>query len=465
MPHSGSRWVALVVLCSGFLLIVVDLTIVNVALPAIERDLSFTPAGLAWVVNAYLIAFSGLMLLAGRVGDLIGRKRVYIAGLCLFTAASALCGLSQDEAMLITARFIQGIGAAVSSALVLAMIVRLFPDERERAEAFGVFGFVAAAGGAIGLLAGGAITQVLNWHWIFFVNVPIGLVAIFAAARLVPTDAGLGLSEGADYFGALLMTTALMVGVFGIVQAGGWYVAGAGVLLVVFIIRQAHQRQPIMPLRLFASRTLSVSSTLQALLSASFLGLFFMASLDFQRVMGLSPLAIGFAFLPCAGLSGLVSILASAPLTARIGALSTLLVGQAAVVLGLLWLSLSPTVASYPAHVLAPMTLLGIGGGLCFPALATVAMAKVHPDDAGLASGLLNTAGQVGGALGIAVMATLAATRYLQGVRDGVGIVDALSAGYHLTWLVGAGAVAISMLIAAALLRGVGSTARVDATI
>lgn len=453
MSATKSRWLALIVLCSGFLLIVVDLTIVNVALPVIQRDLGFTPAGLAWVVNAYLIAFSGLMLLAGRLGDLVGRKRLYITGLVVFTAASVLCGLSTGQTMLVVARFVQGIGAAISSALVLAMIVQLFPNQHERAEAFGVFGFVAAAGGAIGLLAGGAITQVLSWHWVFFVNLPLGLVAIAASVRLISPDRGLGLGGGADYLGALFITLALMVGVYAIVQTDVWVGAAAVALLVAFVIRQSLERHPIMPLRLFASRTLSTASTLQAMLSAAFLGLFFMASLDFQRVLGFSPLAIGLAFLPCAGLSGIVSVLLSAPLTERIGPLFTLLLGQAAIVLGLLVLGLGPTAATYPVHVLAPMILLGVGGGLCFPALASVAMARVHPDDAGLASGLLNTAGQIGGALGIAVMAALAAARYIDRIRAGIGAVDALAAGYHFTWLVGAGTVAVSMLVAATLFR------------
>jgi EmrB/QacA subfamily drug resistance transporter len=450
-----SRWLALIVLCAGFLLIVVDLTIVNVALPAIQRDLGFTPAGLAWVVNSYLIAFSGLMLLAGRVGDLVGRKRLYIAGLAVFTGASVLCGISTDQTMLVLARFVQGIGAATSSALVLAMIVRLFPSHHERAEAFGVFGFVAAAGGAIGLLAGGAITQVLSWHWIFFVNLPLGLVAIVASVRLISDDAGLGLRGGADYLGALFITLALMVGVYAIVQSDGWFGAVAIALLVAFVVRQSLERQPIMPLRLFASRTLSTASTLQAMLAAAFLGLFFMASLDFQRVLGFSPLAIGLAFLPCAGLSGIVSVLFSAPLSERIGPLFTLLVGQAAIVIGLLMLGFGPTAASYPVHLLIPMILLGTGGGLCFPALASIAMARVNPDDAGLASGLLNTAGQIGGALGIAVMASLAAARYIDGVRAGSATVDALAAGYHFTWLIAAGTVAVSMLVAATLFRQV----------
>jgi EmrB/QacA subfamily drug resistance transporter len=448
-----SRWLALVVLCTGFLLIVVDLTIVNVALPAIQRDLRFTPAGLAWVVNAYLIAFSGLMLLAGRLGDLVGRKRLYIAGLSVFTGASVLCGISNEQAMLIGARFVQGVGAATSSALVLAMIVRLFPSQHERAEAFGVFGFVAAAGGAIGLLAGGAITQVLNWHWIFFVNLPLGLAAIVTAAILVQSDRGVGLRGGADYLGALLITSALMLGVYAIVESDGWIGGVALLLMGAFIGRQAMERHPIMPLRLFASRTLSIASTLQAMLSAAFLGLFFMASLDFQHVLRFSPLAIGLAFLPCAGLSGLVSVLVSAPLTERIGPLFTLLIGQAAIVFGLLLLGIGPSVASYPAHLLIPMILLGIGGGLCFPALATVAMARVHPDDAGLASGLLNTAGQVGGALGIAVMASLAAARYMDQIRAGLSEVDALAAGYHFTWFIAAGTVTASMLLGATLFR------------
>src|SRR4030081_2328285 len=218
----NSRWLSLMILCTGFLLIVVDMTIVNVALPSIQRDLKFSQAGLAWVINAYLIAFAGLLLLAGRLGDLFGRKRVYLTGLAVFTCASLLCGLSVDQRMLIAARFIQGIGGAVSSAGILAMIVTLFPRQDEQAKAFGVFSFIASAGAAVGLLAGGLITQAVSWHWIFFVNVPLGAITAFAGWRLLESDRGMGLRKGADLLGAVLVTASLMIGVYAIVESSSY---------------------------------------------------------------------------------------------------------------------------------------------------------------------------------------------------------------------------------------------------
>jgi len=293
--NNKSRWLSLIVLCTGFLLIVVDMTIVNVALPSIQRDLGFSQSGLAWVINAYLIAFGGLLLLAGRLGDLFGRKRVYLAGLAIFVGASLLCGLSFSQPMLIAARFVQGIGGAVSSAVILAMIVTLFPKPDEQAKAFGVFSFVASAGAAIGLLAGGLITQAVSWHWIFFVNLPIGIATAVAAARLLDSDRGIGIGKGADALGAFLVTAALMLGVYTIVESsdyglGSAHTLGFGAaslaLLGAFAARQAFGRNPILPLRMFASRKLSAANVVQALMSSAFLGFFFLGSLDLERVLG-----------------------------------------------------------------------------------------------------------------------------------------------------------------------------------
>src|SRR6202165_5986536 len=295
----NTRWLSLMILCTGFLLIVVDMTIVNVALPSIQRDLGYSQSGLAWVINAYLIAFGGFLLLAGRLGDLFGRKRLFLIGLGIFTGASVLCGLSFDPRMLIAARFIQGIGGAVSSAVILAMIVTLFPKQEEQAKAFGVFSFIASAGAAIGLLAGGLITQAISWHWIFFVNLPLGIATAAAATWLLKDEPGLGLAEGADAIGALLVTAALMLGVYTIVQSSDAGLAslqtvGLGALavglLAAFLVRQALISNPIMPLRLFRSRKLSVANVIQALMAASFFGFFFMGALDMQRVLGYGPL-------------------------------------------------------------------------------------------------------------------------------------------------------------------------------
>jgi len=438
------------------------MTIVNVALPSIQRDLGFSQSGLAWVINAYLIAFAGLLLLAGRLGDLFGRKRVFLVGLGIFTVASVLCGLSFNQPMLIAARFIQGIGGAVSSAVILAMIVTLFPRPDELAKAFGVFSFVASAGAAIGLLAGGFITQAVSWHWIFFVNLPIGVVTAFLSARLLESDRGIGVREGADVLGAVLVTVALMLGVYAIVQSsdyglGSVRTLGLGavvlILLAAFVVRQARGRNPILPLRIFASRKLSTANIVQALMSSAFLGFFFMASLDLQRVLGYGPLEIGLGFLPVAVVMGLFSIRFSAQLINRFGPFAVLVSGQVVIAAALAMLGFGPANANYVVHLLLPLALLGLGGGLSFPSLTIIAMADAQPSDAGLASGLLNTTGQVGGALGLAVLATLAGARTLSLLHDGATTTDALAGGYHLAWLVGAGTVVITLLLTLSLLR------------
>src|SRR6202022_3380038 len=313
----ASRWLALIILCTGFLMIVLDQTIVNVALPSIKNDLGFSQAGLAWVVNAYLIAFGGFLLLAGRLGGPLRRKRIFLAGLGMFTAASLICGLSISQPMLVAARFLQGIGGAVSTAVILGMVVTMFQEPAERAKAIGVFSFVASAGASIGLLAGGLIPQAVSWHWIFFVNLPIGVVIAVLAGRLLESDRGVGLDQGADIIGALLVTAGLMLGVYTIVQSsdyglGSLRTLGLGALaialLVGVVVRQAMARNPILPLRIFASRKISAANVVQALMSSAFLGFFFVASLDLQRVLSYGPMAIGLAFLPVAVVMGLFSI-------------------------------------------------------------------------------------------------------------------------------------------------------------
>ena len=450
---TNSRWLSLIILCTGFLLIVVDMTIVNVALPSIQKDLGFSQVGLAWVVNAYLIAFGGLLLLAGRVGDLVGRKRVYLAGLVLFTGASVLCGLSFDQPMLIAARFVQGIGGAVSSAVILAMIVTLFPEPLERAKAFGVFGFIASGGAAVGLLAGGLITETVSWHWIFFVNLPVGVATAIASARLLDNDRGIGLGQGADVLGAVMVTAALMLGVYAIVQtsAPGGVIAVA--LLCAFVVREARVRNPILPLGIFRSRTVAGANIVQALMNSAFLGFFFMGSLDFERVLGYTPMEIGLAFLPVAIVMAMFSVRFSALLINRFGAGAMLGTGLTLVLVALIIVSLGPHHANYAIHLFAPMVLFGLGGGLSFPSLTMIGMADVAPADSGLASGLLNTTGQVGGALGLAVLATIAGGRTLDLVGHGADLGTALSGGYHLAWMVAAAVVVVTLGVALALLR------------
>jgi EmrB/QacA subfamily drug resistance transporter len=457
-----NRWLSLSILCTGFLLIVVDMTIVNVALPSIQRDMGFSQSGLAWIINAYLVAFGGFLLLAGRLGDLFGRKRVYLIGLAIFTGASVLCGLSFSQPMLIAARFIQGIGGAVSSAVILAMIVALFPKPDELAKAFGVFSFIASAGAAIGLLAGGLITQAVSWHWIFFVNLPIGVATAVLSIRLLASDRGIGVEKGVDVLGALLVTVALMLGVYAIVQSSDYGLgsfrtlslgAVALALLAAFIVRQARTRNPILPLRIFSSRKLSAANVVQALMSSAFLGFFFVASLDLQRVLGYGPMAIGLAFLPVAVVMGLFSVRFSALLINRFGPLAVLVSGQVVIVAALAMLGFGPAHPVYAIHLMVPLALLGLGGGLSFPSLTIIAMADARPHDAGLASGLLNTTGQVGGALGLAVLATLAGARTLNLIQGGVGTTAALAGGYHLAWLVGAGTIGLTLALTLSMLR------------
>ncbi|TMD91871.1 MAG: MFS transporter [Chloroflexi bacterium] len=462
MGMKNSRWLSLMILCTGFLLIVVDMTIVNVALPSIQKDLGFSQSGLAWVINGYLIAFGGLLLLAGRLGDLFGRKRVYLIGLGIFTAASVLCGLSMNQPMLIAARFIQGIGGAISSAVILAMIVTLFPKPDEQAKAFGVFSFIASAGAAVGLLAGGLITQAVSWHWIFFVNVPIGAVTAVLSARVLASDKGIGIGRGADVLGAVLVTVALMLGVYTIVESsdyglGSLHTIGFGTLslalLAAFVARQARGRNPILPLRVFASRNLSTANVVQALMSSAFLGFFFLGSLDLERVLNYGPMAIGLAFLPVALVMGVFSIRFSAQLINRFGPLTVMVAGQVVAVIALAMLGFGPTNAGYALQLMVPLALLGLGGGLTFPSLTIIAMSDSRPDDAGLASGILNTAGQVGGALGLAVLATLAGGRTANLLAGGADIASALAGGYHLAWLVGACAIVATLALTLIVLR------------
>ena len=456
------RWIALVVLCAGMLMIILDQTIVNVALPTIQDDLGFSQSSLAWVVNAYLIPLGGLLLLAGRLGDLVGRNRVFLAGLALFTLASVLCGASQTEAMLIGARFVQGVGAALTSAVILGMIVTMFPAPREQAMAIGIYSFVASAGASIGLLAGGVITQAVNWHWIFFVNAPIGVAAAVLALRLLEPERGAGLGEGADAAGAALVTGALMIGVYAIVGTvdHGWVSAHtlvlgaiAAVLLAGFVARQATARRPLVPLRIFRSRNVSGANLVQALMVAGMLGMFFLATLYLQGVLGYDAVQTGAAFLPVSLGIGILSLGFSARLITRLGARAVLLPGLGLLVAGLLLLTRAPVAGDYVTDLLPSMLLLGIGAGIAFPALVTLAMSGATPEDAGLASGLVNTTQQVGSALGLAVLATLSASRTDHLLAQGESSASALVGGYHLAFAVAAGLLVAALVVAAVVLR------------
>jgi len=458
-----NRWIALYVLCVGMLMIVLDVTVVNVALPSIQSDLGFSQSSLAWVVNAYLIAFGGLLLLAGRFGDILGRKNVFLAGLGIFTVASLACGAAQSQGVLVAARFIQGVGGAMTSAVILGMIVTMFPEPRERAKAIGVYGFVASAGGSIGLLAGGVLTQWINWHWIFFVNVPIAIATAVLAMRLLDRDEGIGFGDGADVPGAVLITSSLMLGVYMIVKPAADYGWGSGralgfaavtlALLAAFVVREARARNPLMPLHIFRSRNVSGANVVQALLVAGMFGMFFMGALYLQRVLGYDALGIGVAFLPATLVMGILSLRYAERLIMRFGARTTLLPGMVLTAAGLALFTQAPVDGGYVRHVLPVMILLGFGIGVSFPALMTLAMSGATPQDAGLASGLVNTTAQVGGALGLAVLATLSATRSDSLIADGDPTATALTSGYHLAFLVGAALVVGAIVVAVTVIK------------
>jgi EmrB/QacA subfamily drug resistance transporter len=457
-----NRWIALYVLCAGMLMIVLDATIVNVALPTIKDDLGFSQSNLAWVVNAYLIAFGGLLLLAGRIGDLVGQRRVFLLGLAVFSTASLVCATAQSQEMLIGARFVQGAGGAVASAVILGMIVTMFPEPREQAKAIGVYSFVASAGASIGLLAGGILTETINWHWIFLINVPIGIATALLAVRLVEDRPGIGLKAGADVPGAALLTGGLMLGVYTLLEAGeqGWgstQTLGLGglsiALIVAFVARQALIANPLMPLRLFRSRNVTGANLAMALLVVGFFGMFFLGALYLQGILGYSPLEVGLAFLPACLVMGTLSLGYAERLIMGIGPRAALIAGLVFSGAGLLLFARTPVDGNYVVDIFAVMLLLGAGAGTCFPALMTLAMSGATRSDSGLASGLVNTTVQVGGAIGLAVLATLASERTDALRADGESKAAALNAGYHVAYLIGAAAVAVAIVVAVVVVR------------
>jgi EmrB/QacA subfamily drug resistance transporter len=449
-----SRWLALTVLCAAMMMIILDGTIVTVALPTIQRDLRFSPAGLAWVVNSYLIAFGGLLLLAGRLGDLIGGKRVFVAGLVLFTAASLVCGLSDSQAMLIVARFVQGAGGAMASAVSLGMIVRLFPDPAEQGKAMGIYSFTGAGGASVGLVLGGVLTEALSWHWIFFVNVPLGAVAAVAGAYLLADEAGIGLRAGADAFGAVLVTAGLMTGVYTLVETTsvGWGAARtlagfavAVLLLTGFGVRQARARTPLLPLRVFRSRSVSGANVVMLFTVAAAFGFQVLIPQYMQHILGYRAAAAGLAMLPAAVVIGFVSVVLSARLIGRFGLRAMLVSGLVPIAVGLGLLVRLPVGGSYVVYLLPTMLLVG-GFGVAFPAIITLAMSGADGSAAGVVSGLVNTTQQVGAALGVAVLSTLVASH--QGI-----------AGYHLAFGTGAGLVVVALVLGAIVLRPPGKPA------
>ncbi|MFD2767250.1 MFS transporter [Micromonospora eburnea] len=451
------RWPALLVLCAGSLMIILDGSIVAVALPAIQADLGFSAAGLAWVVNAYLVAFGGLLLLAGRLGDLLGRRQVFLAGVALFTLASLLCAVATGPATLVAARFAQGVGGALSTAVGLGMIVRLFPEPAERARAIAVFSFTGAAGSSLGLLVGGVLTDLAGWRSIFLINLPIGALILAATVRLIAPESGVGLRSGLDVLGAVLVTAGLMTAVLAIVGVGeqGWKspdtlgAAGLAVaLLAGFAARQRVAAIPLLPPRVLRAPGLVAANAVQFLMVAAYFGFQFLLALYLQLVLGLAAATTGFAFLPTPLVIAAVSLGMAGRLVARFGARTVLVGGLALAAVGFLLLARIPVDAAYARDVLPALLVFGIAGGLTLPAVTTLAMAGAQPADAGLASGLANTTQQVGGAVGLAALATLAAARTGALRAAGVDQVAALAAGYRTAFGVGAALITTALLVA-----------------
>ncbi|MEU1351601.1 DHA2 family efflux MFS transporter permease subunit [Streptomyces sp. NPDC005795] len=460
-PSSRSRRLALGVIATGLLMTVLDGSIVTVALPTIQNDLGFTPAGLSWVVNAYLIAFGGLLLLCGRLGDLLGRRRMFLAGTAVFTAASVLAGTAGSPALLITARFLQGVGSAMAAAVGLGILVTLFTESRERSRAIAVFSFTGAAGASIGQVLGGVLTDALGWHWIFFINLPIGLAVLLVAVRALPADRGSGNAAGADAIGALLVTGGVMLGIYSVVEVEsyGWLSAhtlGPGALalalLAAFVVRQATAAAPLLPLRILRSRSVAGANLVQVLMVAALFSFQILVALYLRRVLGYGATATGLAMLPAAAVIGAVSLGVSARLSARFGDRNVLLLGLV-LLMGVLGLLTRLPVHAHYATDLLPVMFLAAGFGLALPALTALGMSGAGEEDAGLTSGLFNTTQQIGMAMGVAVLSTLAASRTDTLLAAGGSRAEALTGGYHLAFAVGAGLLAAAFLVALAVLR------------
>ena len=446
----------------GQLMMVLDATIVNVALPSMQRDLGFSQANLAWVIDAYMIAFGSFLLVAGRLGDLLGRKRMFLTGLVLFTLASVACGVSSGQVELIVARFIQGLGGAVASAAVLALLVTEFSKPRERAIAMSVYTFIVSSGGSIGLLAGGVLTQSVSWHWIFFINVPIGALTFVLGRALITETARMGLGHGVDVVGSLLVTVALMLGVYAIVKATqyGWlsahtlgFGAAALALLGVFVAVESRIANPMFPLRILRVPGLAASSVVRGFLVTGMFSTFLLGVLYLQHVHGYGALRTGLAFLPLTLVLGIMSVGITARLMERFGGAWVLLAGLTSITAALVLLARVPAHTGYLPAIFVPFLLLGLGAGLSFLPLTTIAMAEVPTADAGLASGIVNASLQISAAIGIAALGTVAAerTKVLTGL--GQHHLQALTGGFHLAWAIGAAAVAAGALITVAWLR------------
>src|SRR5437667_5298272 len=462
IADNRTRWLALYVLCLGSLMIVLDVTIVGVALPSIRQDLGFSETSLAWVVNAYLLTFGGFLLLGGRLGDLYGHRRLFLIGITLFTLSSLGCGLAGSQGFLVTARAVQGVGGAIASAVSLSLTMNLFTEPAERAKAMGIFGFVASGGGAIGVLLGGVLTDSLDWHWIFLVNLPIGIAVVALSLRLLPADRVAPASRRVDVAGAVTVTAALMLAVYAIVNGNqtGWtsgrtlgLLGGALALLVVFLAIEARIKTPLVPLGLFRLRSVATSNIVGLLWAAAMFAWFFISALYLQLVLGYSPLKVGLAFLPANLIMGAFSLGLSAKLVMRFGFRIPLSAGLSVAAVGLVLFARAPVHGNFVIDVLPSMILLGFGAGMAFNPVLLAAMSDVAPEESGLASGIVNTAFMMGGALGLAVLASLAAHRSASLSASGAGTLSALTGGYHLAFVFGALFAAAAATIGATLLR------------
>lgn len=457
-PKRDTRWLALFVLFCGTLMIVLDGTIVNVALPSIRDDLGFTESGLAWIVNGYLLTFGGFLLLGGRLGDLFGHRRLFLTGIALFTLASVLCGVSESQTALIAARALQGVGGALSSATGLSLVMTMFTEPKERAKAMGYFGFVAAGGGAIGVLAGGLLTGSLNWHWIFLVNLPIGLAVFFAGLALLPRSRTEDAPKRLDVAGALAITASLLIAVYAVVNGNeaGWlsmetlgFLGVALLLMIGFLVLESKVASPLVPLGLFRNRNLSVSNAIGVLWAAAMFAWFFLCALYLQVVLGFGPMQVGLSFLPGNVIMGLFSLGLSAWIVNRFGVKKPLAAGLALAALAFLWLARVPVDGTYLADVLPSMVLLGLGAGTAFNPIFLAAMSGTKPSDAGLASGVVNTSFMMGGALGLAVLASIAAAATGAALSAGVPQLEALTEGYRLAFFVAAACAATAAALGA----------------
>jgi EmrB/QacA subfamily drug resistance transporter len=459
------RWLALYMLCAGELMIVLDTTIVNVALPSMQADLGFSETALVWVVNAYMLTYGGFLLLGGRLGDLYGQRRLFLLGITLFTAASLVCGLAGSQGLLVAARAVQGLGGAVVSAIALSLIMNIFSEPSERAKAMGIYGFVCAGGGSLGVLLGGVLTSALSWHWVFLVNLPIGAAVYAACVALLQPDRRQA-SGGLDIWGAVTVTTSLLFAVYAVVDGNqaGWasaqtlgLLAAAVVLLAVFLAIEARVAEPLMPLRLFRLRSVWASNVVGIFWTAAMFAWFFISALYMQLVLGYDPMQVGLAFLPSNIIMAAFSIGWSAKIVMRFGIRLPIMAGLLISSAGLALFAFSPVDGSFVAHVLPGMVLLGVGCGMALTPVMLAAMNDVAPAESGLASGVVNTAFMMGGALGLAVLASLAAARTAALLASGASSAAALTAGYHAAFAVAALFGLAAALVSALLPRAAGA--------